>query len=592
MTISIGNYYSTGGKNVLGGTGGSGLDTKTLIEALVAAKQVPVKALQDKITVNDTKNTAFSEYKSLLGKFKDATDLLRNVPGFAKSSSNAFEYAKSSITSNTDVAGSNYLSVTVEPGTAAQSYTINEIHQIAKATKQSTDTFTVDDADTAVVFVTPDPGYFKAGTFTLNGTPITLAATDTLNVVAAKFNAVTEDTGVTATVVKIANGSYKLQFSATATGLEAGFDLKDSDYVTDATGVLTLVDIDTTQPAQNAQFKLDGSVGYLERETNTVDDLIHGVTFNLQQATPALTELEVAITPDNTVAKNAIIGFVNAYNDIKIFAAKQTAQDSTGAYTKDAVLATSSTLRASLNSINNELTASVGGLGADSLKRLSDLGITFTDLQETADNVYTRNVLTVDDSKLDSALSAKFNEVRKVFEFSFTSNNANLTAFSRTNALTVSAFTLTVNPGTTTYQATYTDTGGSHTLTLDATPFTSGNGYTLKGRTGTALEGLTLLYGVTTAGTATVTLSQGLGDRLYNLADNLLKESTGVIAIEQESLKTGTEKFQEDIERLTTQIEVYRQQLLEKFSQLEQTIAQVNSLLTSLDANSNARNNS
>lgn len=592
-SIQLGSFFTSGGRTVLGGSGGSGLDTKSLIEGLVAARKIPVKALEDKVALNDKKATALGEFKTLASKLKDATDLLRKVPGFAKESSNAFDYAKATITSNTTVAGSTYLSVTVAPGTKAQTYTIGQVTTIAKAKKQTTGTFSIANADTSVTTAAATAGMFKAGTVTVKGVAITLATNDTLNMVSAKFNAVSSQTGITTSVLKIADGSYRLLYSATATGTTADFDMASAPTVVDPDGVLANLTFSTTQAAANSSFVLDGQT--ITRQTNSVNDAITGLTFVLQQETPLpdTTDLTVAIAPDTTVAKNAIVSFMNAYNDIKIFAAEQTKLQTNGTYAEEAYLANNSMLNSTLNSLSSELSKAVAGIPAADLRRLADLGITFTDLQETEENPYTRNILTLDEAKLDSALSAEYSEVRKVLEFTFTSTNANVTAFTRTNALGVSSFTLNLNPGTSTYQATYTDSlGVPQTINLTATAFSTGGGYTLKGQAGTVLEGLTMLYASTAAGTSTVTVSQGIGDRIFNLADSLLNSTSGGIALEANALKTNTEKLELDIERMNEQIETYREQLLKKFSLLEQAISQVNTLLQSLDAQAQARQNS
>lgn len=593
-SVTLGNFFNVGGRSVSGGTGGSGLDTEALLNALVDARKIPVTQLQSKVTLNDKKVTALTDYKTLLSKFKDAADLLRSVPGLGKESSNAFDYASASIASNTSVAGSSYLSVTAAPGARAQSYTINEIEQLAQAKVQVTDPFAIADADTAVVDSTPDPGQFGAGTLTINGQNIVLASGDSLNTVSSKFNSVSTLTGIYTTVVKVADNSFQLLFSATTTGEDADFDLNSAGTVTSGIALLSQLTIDDKQDAKNAKFTLNGID--IQRQGNSIDDVIEGLTFNLQQATPALTTLTATVSHDTTTAKNAIVGFINAYNDIKIFAAKQSQLKDDGTYADDSVLANNPTLRSSVNTMLNEISNVVGGISGTNYSRLSDLGISFTDLQQTDDNPFVRNVLTLDDTKLESALSSNFDQVRKVFEFQMTSNNANLAAFTRTNALNVNSFSLTITPNLVTpsssvFQATYTDGTGSHTINLTGTAFADDSGYTLEGQDGTVLEGLTLLYASTDAATISVSTTQGIADRLYNLSDSMLTSTTGILSVEIDAVKTNTEKLNDDIDKLNLQIDSYREQLLEKFSRLEQAISQVNTLLQSLDAQAQARAN-
>jgi flagellar capping protein FliD len=76
---------------------------------------------------------------------------------------------------------------------------------------------------------------------------------------------------------------------------------------------------------------------------------------------------------------------------------------------------------------------------------LAKSAITFADLPKSADSPLVRNVLNIDEGTLDSVLATDPDEVREAFTFSFASNNSNLQVFSRTNALAVSNFSLSIN---------------------------------------------------------------------------------------------------------------------------------------------------
>lgn len=591
--VQLGNFFSSNGKTVLGGVGGSGIDTKSLIEGLATAKRVPAVKLEDKVKVNESRTTALKEFQTLLSKLKDSANFLRNPPGVQNASDNVFEYTSATVASSTSVVASTYLSASAAPGATPQNYTINEITSVARAKKQTTGNFVIADTDTKVVYTTPGAGQFGAGTFTFKGKSITLADGDSLATVVSKFNQVSDDTGVTAGIVQVADGTYRISFTATSTGTDANFDFgaagdATTDSVTSGAALLSNITFTTTQAASNAVFKVDNVE--ITRQTNSVADVIDGVTFNLNQIMPGGTTLDITVSADQQIAKNGVINFVNAYNDLKIFFSKQTQLDEDGTVSKDAVLNSDPVLRSTMNNVSAELSSIVDGLTGD-YARLGDLGITFIDLPASADNPFTRNILTVDEGKLASALSTDFNAVRKVFEFSFTSNNADLTVFSRTNALNINDFTLNLNPATNTYEATYTKNSVTTTIQLDGTAL-SGGGYTLKGRSGTVLEGLTMVYGGSTAATITVKATQGIGDAVFNIANETLKENTGSLAADLTSISDNTKRLNEEIAKIDEQIERYRNQLLDKFGSLEAAISKVNSLLEALDAQAKARENS
>ena len=597
-SIQLGNFFNSGGKTVSGGTGGSGIDTEALVKGLTEARLIPATRLQDKIDVNDKKAIALGEFKTLLGKFKDASAALRNPPGVGNAADNAFKYRTANISSNTSLPGTDYVTVTAAPGATLQSYTISDITSIAHAKKQSTGDINIATADADAVSATPAAGQFKAGTFTLNGQSITLTDGESLNSVAARFNAVSDDTGISASIIKIATGKYQLSFSSTVTGEDADFDFNNVDVpgtLVDASGVFATVTVTDKQDASNAEFQLNGVP--IVRQSNVVSDMVEGLSFTLKQdmlAAP-LTEVNIEIAADQIIEKNSIINFINTYNDLKIFAAEQSEVGDDGFYKDTAILSDNSLLRNTMNSISSQLSSIVSGLGVDAPSRLADLGITFIDQESTAETPRVRNLLTVDDGKLTTAIANDSDAVRKVFEFDFNTDNVALRVFTRTNALAASEFSLTITPSTSTFEATYDDGSGPETIEVDAIEIRNAGtglvtGYTLKGKVGTVLEGLVLVYASTADSTANVTATQGVADKLFNIADPTLKIETGALAIELNSLKDADTRLTDNIAKINADVETYRLLLLDKFARLEQAIANINTLLASINANDDARN--
>jgi flagellar hook-associated protein 2 len=70
------------------------------------------------------------------------------------------------------------------------------------------------------------------------------------------------------------------------------------------------------QEAQNAQVRLDGYPpgGWIERASNTVTDLIPGVTLSLLK--PSATAVQVTVADDTAAMQDKITTFVNQYNDL------------------------------------------------------------------------------------------------------------------------------------------------------------------------------------------------------------------------------------------------------------------------------------
>lgn len=702
--ITLGSFFSANGRNVLGGVGGSGLNTQALIESLVLAKSTPAILLQQQIEEENGVIAALNEFQQLVANFQSIANSLRNPPGVANAADNAFSYRSVSLSSDTSDVASEYFTVSASPGTTLQTYSVSEITSIAAATKQVTDSFMIADANTAglVVASGATAGQFNAGTFTVNGAEITLDTTDTLNSIAQKFNNVANQSGVLATVVKVEDGEFILSFTGLETGTEFDFDLEDTvGTVSDPDGVISQIVFTTNQTAADAVFKLDGVE--ITRSTNTITDLVDGLTFNILQETPTGTPptFTVDVDADTTTPRNSIIALADAYNALKVFAAEQQATNADGTYASTAILATNQTFRTTMDVITSQISSVVSGLPDGDPSSLADIGITFTTSPATATTPEVRNVLTIDDDILTAALASDFNEVRDLFQFTLTSSNVNLQIFSRTNALGISDFTLDVNPfaeqvtqeitvadadtqiafttpsegqfgvgdiiingetisiidgdtlntieskfnavsansgvtasvvevetgvftitftaipqageanlfdlssddvdadgvfdnieltATGTYTATYDLGEGAVEIELDGSAITGGGGFLLTGQDGTVLEGLQLIYGNQAAAIdIDVTVTQGIGDLLYNTSDAATDGVEGTVAIEIASIEDSNDRLEDQIENINEQVEQFREFLLVKFAALEQAISQVNLLLASLDAQDQAR---
>lgn len=585
-SISLGNFFQSNGRTVVGGLGGSGLDTESLIKSLVDAKAIPKTKIEANVTQNDAKLTALADLKTLLSTFKDATNFLRNPPGVQNASDNVFAYRTANVSSSTSVAGTSYLTVNAEPGASAQTYSVTDITSVARAKKQSSNDFAIASADTSVVTAAATAGFFKAGDVVVNGQTISLSENDSLNNVVAKFNEKSEDTGIQASVLQVSTGHYSIIFSATDTGTANDFDLDNAGVatVTDPDGVLSNITFTDGQGASNASFVLDGQT--IIRSTNSISDVISGLTFTILQATPLplqSTTITVDVVNDTSIAKSGVINFANAYNDLRLFLSKQSETDpKTGNYVDTAVLASNSTFRALINNISNEVSNTVSGL--TDYDTLSDIGITFVDLPESEDQPFTRNVLNVDEKALENALSGYFTDVQALFGFTYSSNNSNFRIFSHTNALTATSFTVNANPGTSTFTATV----GGDTVTLTGTSLASG-GWSLTAPSGSALEGLKMIYASGNTATIAVSATQGIADRLFNFLDATLKSDTGTLAVEITGIKDRSTRYGDEIARIDDQLATYRDQLLIKFGALESLLSSVNTLLTSLQAQSDAR---
>lgn len=127
------------------------------------------------------------------------------------------------------------------------------------------------------------------------------------------------------------------------------------------------------------------------------------------------------------------------------------------------------------------------------------------------------------------------------------------------------------------------------TLGLKDTERPSG---TIKGSAGGEFEGLTLVYaGAGATDSVSVTLTQGIADRVNNLILSYLQEESGFLDLEITTLTDDNDDLNTEIDELTEKINAYRDKLYNQYAGLESALASINSILQLLDAQAEARNN-
>lgn len=166
----------------------------------------------------------------------------------------------------------------------------------------------------------------------------------------------------------------------------------------------------------------------ITRESNTIDDIIPGVTLNIQDVTEK--PVKLTVEPDREAVKNAIIDFVGTYNrlmaDINITMRndeavlqeieyltedeKKTYKERLGILQGDITL---SQLRSSMQTIMMNAYPS-----QDAVMLLSMLGIsTNASIGSGYDAAKLRGYLEIDEKKLDNALQTNFEGIRALFGF-------------------------------------------------------------------------------------------------------------------------------------------------------------------------------
>lgn len=380
MSTTSSTTSATGSTNILTTLGaGSGVDTKSLATNLVEATRAPRKALIDaKITKSEARITGYSTLKYLLSELKTAFQGLNDAKDFQ------------SLT----VGNSQSSAVAVTAGATAQAGTIRlKVTQLASAQSVSTGN----------LGASADP--LNGGTaFTLNlsvhggtATPINVT-TATPQGMADAINAAGLD--VSAQLVNTGSGVQLV-----VTGKEgAANDFTLSAVTTDATPVaVSGVDFGTQlQGAANALFNLNGID--ISRASNTVNDVLEGVSFELKTETTGTARIDLARdTSAITTKLKALVAAYNQFEDgAKALANRTPPTDKTDTVTSalagDSLL---QTVRAQVRSLVTSNSSSAGS----AIQAMRDVGI----------SIDRDGQMALDETKLQTAVTKNYAQVVKMF---------------------------------------------------------------------------------------------------------------------------------------------------------------------------------
>jgi len=264
-------------------------------------------------------------------------------------------------------------------------------------------------AATAVSSPTTDIVSGASATFTFRiGTGIdqtvTLGGSATLEDLRTGINDL--GAGVTASIINTGSDTtpaYRVILTATASGASNGVTIVADGTTLDFANGGGTGGVDTLQAAQDAIAILGDPTQNpvtLQRSSNVITDAIPGVSLALTKTT-GTSAVSVNVTHDNGAVKDNIKKFVAAFNDIVTLVNKDTAYDVT---TKTgALLYNESTVKGFVSQIRQALSAPVGGLTI------------YGSAGEIGFKTNRDGTITLEDAKLDSALSTNYNAVKSLF---------------------------------------------------------------------------------------------------------------------------------------------------------------------------------
>ncbi len=362
---------------------GSNIDVNSLVSQLMALERRPLDALNQRKSFYNDEVSAYGKISSDLSGFQSAVAALKNTSSF-----NVFTAVAADAT---------LLTASADSTASATNHSIT-VTQLAQAQKLFSAAF----ADTTITTLGTGSLTFNNG----NGaTPFVVTIDATNNTLAGIVNAVNSASGnfgVSASIVNDGTGN-RLLFSPNSTGAANALtvsvvDTGDGNNIDNFglsrlsyTGVAN--NLTQTQAAQNAIITVDGLAG-ISKASNTISDVIQGVTLNLLKGGGISTTLNVAV--DTTTITTNVTGVVTAYN--KLISDMKDLHKKGGALEADNTVLS---IQSQLLSVFNTPAA----ISGNAYNYLAQVGL----------SLKSDGTLALDSTAFQGALSSKLNDVTKLF---------------------------------------------------------------------------------------------------------------------------------------------------------------------------------
>lgn len=331
-----------------------------LNEAEVEQKITPLtnqkSSLQDKLTAWQSLASQLSTLKTASDDLNDSSDL------------DIFKVDLSS--SSSSVSADSIISATAGSDASKGSFDI-VVNQLAQAQRLGADqTFTSDFTfgdNAGKLNISTSSG---SGEVDLSGKSLT-EIKNAINDLDSGDNA----TGVTASLVQVNSGdspAYKLLLASDNTGATEGkINCSISGGPADSSDP-SFLSFTSTQDPKDASLYLNGDTTTpITRSSNTITDLIPGVTLTLNEADPD-TAINLNVDKDTSAIEDKVQTLVDAYNSVLGTINNQSTYDQTTKTTGGALYGD-----ATMRTIKSSLQSSVLGTRSPAGNALSSLGITF-----------------------------------------------------------------------------------------------------------------------------------------------------------------------------------------------------------------------
>jgi flagellar hook-associated protein 2 len=324
-------------------TGQYATDFQNILNKAVQTSEVPLTQLQ-------TQDTQVLAEKTALGSLQGTVAALTSSLTTLGTDGSSLALGATS---------SNQAAVTVSNSgaTSPSTYTINSVTSVASAASETSLSSYADSASTPITTGTTTPGAMQlvVGSQQYNFT----LTQNNLSGLVSQINGL--NAGVTASILTTSGGNY-LSLQANSTGATT-LQLNDESSATPA-NIITAANQGT-----NAKFQLNGIT--ITQPSNTINNVIPGVTFNIVGQSTSATTLTLASDPSQL--SNDLQTFVTNYNSLETAIQGQVGT-SGGALVGDSTIT-------QLQQTMQHMISHFSSTGT--VQSLSDLGVTFNGIDGT-----------------------------------------------------------------------------------------------------------------------------------------------------------------------------------------------------------------
>lgn len=296
-------------KKVVIGQKDGNIDGLELAEKLMEVEKSLAKNDEEKISKDSQKLTALQTLETLVTNFQRLNNPLSNYEGQDLSEQNLFQDERASFTPINGESTDNYISAATKPGinSIGQEYSIQVLQTAKKDILRS-----------STAIESPSTALGIGGNLVINSIAISIAPTDNLFDITLKIQKIQGTANVNASTA-LASPTSAI-FWLKGNNLATPIDLSGTDKAVLAALNIPDSTADSSQlptrlQALQSEISVDGYSFY--RNTNTIDDIINGITLTTKAVMPSLSTLSFRLNTDalTTATKQWIDGF----NAIKSF---------------------------------------------------------------------------------------------------------------------------------------------------------------------------------------------------------------------------------------------------------------------------------